>query len=823
MPSEEKTSRRVVAIGISLHHTPKKGRFKSPFSREHYLYVPISIFREMNFYRNFFLTLLLALPCFTHAQNFDWVRTVNGSLMDECNDVTVSSNTGFIYSTGYFTTSTDFPNGMDTLTVTSFNNCAYVAKYDVYGDIIWLKTLPSSTNGKSKGNGIAVDANDNVIVVGDFNGSIDFDPADSTENIQTATNSDAFIWKLDLNGNFQWVKRVNSSYEVAAFGVTADTNNNIVFSGLYNNSASMPGAFSLSDNDNRGYICKLDSAGNYQWVNSLMDVPGDIYPSNVRADADNNYYVTGAYVQNSSPTIGFLQKVSTNGQDSWRVELGNPSGVGFINDVVCSPYGVFVCGSFKNQASIGGAVGSHFVTSNGNYFDALAFKLNRENGQPIWSTTFGSSSDDYGSAINTDANGNVYVAGRFRGTANYANMPQATLTANGSDAYVWKLDYTGEGIGGYSLTNAVDDEITTSAICTATDGAIYVAGRSYGTTDFDHDLIDMEEHTSYGYSDGYLHRTTDCDAFLQPAAQEVIFCQEDSVEINGVYYSEPQLLTTDSLISQWGCDSIITFQLMNYLTNAYAFYSICRGDSIMTASGMVHEAGEYVSEYTSFHGCDSSFIEIVEWIPSSHIFETYTLCQDSLLSIYNETITAAGEYLFLVENTQTTCRDTVSVSVNLTSITGEVAQQGNTLVAEETAYGYAWLDCMTGAIIPGANNQQYSPDNSGSYAVIINNEGCQLTGSCVDIEVIGIEEAAAVGIEIYPNPADDLCYIRSIGSGIIQIELMDATGKEVKTVNIIDSKDSTYTLHLHEIPSGIYTLLLTLSNQNTRLVRLAIQ
>jgi hypothetical protein len=52
---------------------------------------------------------------------------------------------------------------------------------------------------------------------------------------------------------------------------------------------------------------------------------------------------------------------------------------------------------------------------------------------------------------------------------------------------------------------------------------------------------------------------------------------------------------------------------------------------------------------------------------------------------------------------------------------------------------------------------------------------------------------------------------------------MDATGKEVKTVNIIDAKDTTYTLTLHEIPSGVYTLLITLSNEDTRLVRIAIQ
>ena len=733
--------------------------------------------------------------------------------MDECNDVTVSKNTGYIYATGYFTASADFPNGPDTLTVTSFNNCAYVAKYSVYGSLIWLKTLPSSTNGKSRGNGIAVDANDNVIVVGDFNGSIDFDPADSTENIQTATNSDAFIWKLDLDGNFQWVKRVNSSYEVAAYGVTADTSNNIVFSGLYSNSASMPGAFSLSDNDNRGYICKLDSAGNYQWVNSLTDVPGDIYPSNVRADADNNYYVTGAYVQNSSPTIGFLQKVSTNGEDSWRVELGNPSGVGFINDVVCSPYGVFVCGSFKNQASIGGAVGSHFVESNGNYFDALAFKLNRQNGQPIWSTTFGSSSDDYGSAIHTDANGNVYVAGRFQGTANYANIPQATLTANGSDAYVWKLDYTGEGIGGYSLTNGVTDEITTSAICTATDGAIYLAGRSYGTTDFDHDLIVMEEHASYGYSDGYLHRTTDCDAFLQPAAQEVIFCQGDSVQIDGIYYSEPQLLISDTLNSQWGCDSLITYQLMHYLTNEYEFYAICQGDSVMTASGMAYEPGEYVTEYTSLLGCDSSFIEIVDWIPSSHSFENYTLCQDSVLNIYNETITAAGNYQFLIENMETWCRDTVSVSVEVVTGIGNVTLQGNTLLAEDLADGYAWLDCTANAIIPGTNNQQFSPTLSGSYAVILNNEGCEVIGPCVDIEIVGVNEIIANEIEIYPNPAHDVCYIQSTGANIIQIELYDSIGQALKNSGAKSIGNSQFLLELQGIPPGVYTIIISFNDQ----------
>jgi hypothetical protein len=503
----------------------------------------------MTFIRCIALSIAMTLAGFVHAQNFDWVRTINGLTMDECMDVAVSSNMGFIYTTGYFTNSADFLTGPDSLIISSFFNCAYVCKFNVFGDIVWLKTL-STPNGKSQGNGIAVDSNDNVIVVGGYSGTVDFDPADSTELILTASNTDGFVWKLNQDGNAQWVKKLHSSYEVSAYGVTADTSNNIVFSGLFTGTIGMAGGFGLSDNDNRGYICKLDSSGNFMWVNALTNVPGDIYPSVVRADAENNYYVTGAYVQNSSPTIGFLQKVFTNGEDSWRVELGNPSGVGFINDVVCSPYGVFACGSFKNQATIGGAVGSHFIYSNGPFFDAVVFKLLPGNGQPIWSTVFGSSADDYGFAIHTDANGNVYVAGRFQGTANYANISQATVTANGSDTYVWKLDYTGEGTGAYTLTNPAADEITPTAICTATDGAIYVSGRSYGTTDFDQDLVDVEDHSSIGLADGYLHRTTDCDAFLQPPTQELFFCQGDSIEVSGVFYDEPQLIISDSLVSQ---------------------------------------------------------------------------------------------------------------------------------------------------------------------------------------------------------------------------------------------------------------------------------
>jgi hypothetical protein len=153
------------------------------------------------------------------------------------------------------------------------------------------------------------------------------------------------------------------------------------------------------------------------------------------------------------------------------------------------------------------------------------------------------------------------------------------------------------------------------------------------------------------------------------------------------------------------------------------YHAICHGDSVLLTAGLFFEAGEYVTNYVSSNGCDSSLIEIVDWISSSHTFETYSLCQDSALTIYNETITAAGDYLFFIENTETTCTDTISVSVSLVSISGNVIQQANALIAAEVADGYAWLNCATGEYIPDATDQIFAPANSGSYAVVINNDG----------------------------------------------------------------------------------------------------
>ena len=71
---------------------------------------------------------------------------------------------------------------------------------------------------------VAVDASGNVYTVGNFSGTVDFDPnpAHGTFNLTSAGGRDAFISKLDAAGNFVWAKRLGGGGSDGGFGLVLD-------------------------------------------------------------------------------------------------------------------------------------------------------------------------------------------------------------------------------------------------------------------------------------------------------------------------------------------------------------------------------------------------------------------------------------------------------------------------------------------------------------------------------------------------------------------------------------------------------------------------
>jgi hypothetical protein len=126
------------------------------------------------------------------------------------------------------------------------------------------------------------------------------------------------------------------------------------------------------------------------------------------------------------------------------------------------------------------------LTSAGN--DDIWISVRNPDNSLRWVRRMGGTQRDQGKAVAFDPDGNVYVAGTFRGTADFdPGAGTFNLTSNGSeDIFVTKLDRDGNflwarSVGGVGTANSDDVQ----DIAVDKNGAVYVTGGFSGTVDFD--------------------------------------------------------------------------------------------------------------------------------------------------------------------------------------------------------------------------------------------------------------------------------------------------------------------------------------------------
>jgi hypothetical protein len=134
----------------------------------------------------------------------------------------------------------------------------------------------------------------------------------------------------------------------------------------------------------------------------------------------------------------------------------------------------------------------------------------------------------------------------------------------------------------------------------------------------------------------------------------------------------------------------------------------------------------------------------------------------------------------------TSCVNVDSVLVTVVALPDTaVVQTGNQLDAVLSGATYQWVDCSNGyAAVDGAVAQSFTPEASGSYAVIVTQNNCSDTSSCYPVLITGIDEATDNHIVIiYPNPSSEGRGVEIAGNADenASIEVFDITGKLVLT------------------------------------------
>jgi hypothetical protein len=274
-----------------------------------------------------------------------------------------------IVLTGAFTGTADFGTGA--LTSNFGSPDIFLATYDESGAPVWSRRFGGTSNDFV--NGLAVDRDGNIVLVGSYMGAVDFGGGPLPRT--TVGSDDIFVAKLSPTGAHLWSKRFGDSQSDHGQGVAIDGDGNVLVT---------------------GYIYGPVDFGGGALHNTFGDYDGDV----------------------------FVAKFSPAGTHVWSMRFGGSYydyGQGIAADAAGN---VFVTGFFQNTATIG----SQTLTSVGS-IDMFVTKI-AANGAPIWANRFGGTSDDNGRAIAVDGSGSPVVTGEFWGTSTFGSTPLMSAGMN---------------------------------------------------------------------------------------------------------------------------------------------------------------------------------------------------------------------------------------------------------------------------------------------------------------------------------------------------------------------------------------------------------
>ena len=172
---------------------------------------------------------------------------------------------------------------------------------------------------------------------------------------------------------------------------------------------------------------------------------------------------------------------------------------------------IYLAGYFSGTVDFDPSGSTADLTSNGDT-DIFLAKYDAS-GNYMWAIHIGGTASDEGMDIDTDASGNVYLTGFFRGTADFdPSGATANLTSNGgSDIFVAKYSSSGAYSWAHNFGSSTL-EIGYGIVLDNSDN-VYVTGYFTGTVDFNPGVV-SEDRTSVGDFDLFLAKYDASGSFI---------------------------------------------------------------------------------------------------------------------------------------------------------------------------------------------------------------------------------------------------------------------------------------------------------------------
>jgi hypothetical protein len=378
-----------------------------------------------------------------------WQRTiVSGQLYTKGS---VADHAGNAFVVGGYQLNADFgggnisnPAGMD----------AFIVKYDINNNFVWAKTVQGLTD--SYAFGLAVDSQNNVIVVGYFKGTVDFWGTQLVNVDSSGQTSDIFVVKISPAGNIVWLKRFGNNGNDLGYAVGVDASDNVIMAaaiqstvdfgtGVVNGSNYGMALVKLRSSDGAGIWAQAWGGPNYNFPNALaVDRYGDVVVGgslNGPTDFGGGMTTAGG---------SYLAKYSgANGSFLWSKLPGGTAVYGVTTDP--NTGNIAMTGDAGGTVNFGG--GTSTFTSSEGYIAGYGTSGNYL--YQFFIPPTGGPSQGGGIAI--DASGNVALAGTATGWFDFGNgayvyargsfVASYTISGTSAPVYRWAQPTTNAGYG----------------------------------------------------------------------------------------------------------------------------------------------------------------------------------------------------------------------------------------------------------------------------------------------------------------------------------------------------------------------------------------
>lgn len=272
----------------------------------------------------------------------------------------------------------------------------------------------------------------------------------------------------------------------------------------------------------------------------------------------------------------------------------------------------------------------------------------------------------------------------------------------------------------------------------------------------------------------------------------------------------------DTLTNSIGCDSIISVDLVIVSGDLDTTFSVSECDSYTSPSGNYTwtNTGTFQDTLVSSAGCDSILTINLTIDLNSTATTSETAC-GSFTSPSGAFIwTTSGTYPDTISNAAG-CDSILVVNLTINNVDTGVTQNGISLTANAVGASYQWVNCdINFTPIPAQTNQTFSPGANGNYAVIVTENGCTDTSTCISVVVVSqLDPLHGLVVSTYPNPNSGKFSVQLSRTFLdVQAKVFDPTGKKWGALHTSNTDQLTLEL---DAPDGLYFVELEMDGIKT--------